>query len=75
VLTFLVLGGMFVLGMFGFMTVSDESRAVFNYISLWTQMDSFSKGIIDTRYVVYDLSVACLSVFMAVRVLQANRWQ
>jgi hypothetical protein len=38
-------------------------------------MAAFSKGIVDTRYVVYDLSLAGLALFMSVRVLQANRWQ
>lgn len=74
-LTFLVLGGLFVIGLAGYATLDDEKRAIFEYVGLWTQMASFAKGIVDTRYVVYDTSVACLAVFMSVRVLQANRWQ
>lgn len=74
-LTFLVLGGLFVVGLFSFITLDDSQRSVFEYLGLWTQMSAFAKGIIDTRYLVYDLSMAGLALFLSVRVLQANRWQ
>jgi ABC-2 type transport system permease protein len=74
-LTFLVLGGLFVAGLAGYATLDQDKRAVFEYVGLWTQMGAFSKGIVDTRYLAYDASVAALSLFLSVRVLQANRWQ
>jgi ABC-2 type transport system permease protein len=74
-LTFLVLGGLFVIGLAGYATLDDEKRALFEYIGMWTQMSAFAKGIVDTRYLVYDLSLAALALFLAVGVLQANRWQ
>jgi ABC-2 type transport system permease protein len=75
VLTFLVLGGLFVTGLLGYATQDEQKRAVFEYVGLWTQMAAFAKGVVDTRYVVYDVSMACLALFLSVRVLQANRWQ
>jgi ABC-2 type transport system permease protein len=72
-LTFLVLGGLFVIGIFGYANVGDEWRAIFEYLGLWTQMAAFAKGIVDTRYVVYDLSIAVLAVTLSVRALQADR--
>lgn len=72
-LTFLVLGGLFVVGLIGYANVGDDWREVFEYLGLWTQMAAFSKGIVDTRYVVYDLTVAVLAVVLSVRVLQADR--
>jgi ABC-2 type transport system permease protein len=74
-LTFLVLGGLFVVGLAGYATLDDQKRAVFEYLGLWSQMSSFAKGVVDTRYVVYDLSGAALCLFLSVRVLGANRWQ
>lgn len=74
VLTFFVLGVMFVVGLFSFVTLDDQWRGVFEYVGLWTQMGAFSKGIVDTRFLVYDLSMAGLALFLSVRVLQANRW-
>jgi ABC-2 type transport system permease protein len=72
-LTFLVLGGLFVVGLVGYANVGDEMRAVFEYLSLWTQMTVFAKGIVDTRYLVFDFSVAALSLFLSVQALQTDR--
>jgi ABC-2 type transport system permease protein len=72
-LTFLVLGGLFVVGLAGYANVGDETRAIFEYLGLWTQMAGFAKGIVDTRYLVYDVSVAVIALFFAVQVLQTDR--
>jgi ABC-2 type transport system permease protein len=75
VLTFLVLGVLFVVGLLSYTTMNDEAKALYEYFALWGQMGTFAKGIVDTRHVVFDVSCALLSLFLAVRVLQANRWQ
>jgi ABC-2 type transport system permease protein len=72
-LTFLVLGSLFVVGLAGYANVGDEMRAVFEYVGLWTQMAAFAKGIVDTRFLVYDLSVVVLSLYLSVRALQTDR--
>jgi ABC-2 type transport system permease protein len=72
-LTFLVLGGMFVIGLGGYATLDDQKRAVFEYVGLWTQMTAFSKGIVDTRYLVYDASIAVAALFLSVRALSSGR--
>lgn len=74
-LTFMVLGGLFVVGLAGYATTDDAARGIFEYLGMWTQMSAFAKGIVDTRYLVFDFSVAALCVFMTVRVLQGQRWQ
>jgi ABC-2 type transport system permease protein len=75
VLTFLVLGGLFVLGLAEFLDLGETQRMIFSHISLWSHMEAFSKGIVDTRYLVFDLSLAAAAVFLSVRALQAHRWQ
>jgi ABC-2 type transport system permease protein len=72
-LTFLVLGGLFVIGLAGYANVGDDMRAIFEYVGLWTQMAAFSKGIVDTRYLVFDLTVVVLSLFLSVQALQSDR--
>jgi ABC-2 type transport system permease protein len=72
-LTFLVLGGLFLVGLGGYLDVGDEARAIFEYLGLWTQMAVFAKGIVDTRYLVYDVSLAVTALFFAVQVLQTDR--
>jgi hypothetical protein len=36
-------------------------------------MQSFSKGVVDTRYLVFDFSVAILAVGLSVGALKARR--
>jgi ABC-2 type transport system permease protein len=74
-LTFMVLGGLFVVGLLAYAPIAEEKKAIFEYIGPWAQMGAFAKGIVDTRYVAYDLSAAALALFLSVRVLQGNRWQ
>ncbi len=73
VLTFMSLGMLFALGILQFMQVDDATLQVIRYVSVWQHMQAFSSGIIDSRYVVYDLSVAALGVFFAVQVLEIRR--
>jgi ABC-2 type transport system permease protein len=73
-LTFLVLGGLFVAGLAGYATNDDAKRAIFEYVGLWSQMASFAKGVVDTRYLVYDVSIAAMALFLSVRALQSERW-
>jgi ABC-2 type transport system permease protein len=72
-LTFLALGSLFVVGILGFLNVDDSMRGVFEYLGLWTQMSSFAKGIVDTRHLVFDVSVAAMALFLSVQVLASNR--
>jgi ABC-2 type transport system permease protein len=74
-LTFLVLGGLFIVGLGSYASTDDKMRAVFEYVGLWSQMASFAKGIVDTRHLVFDFSLAAVALFLTVRVLQTNRGQ
>jgi ABC-2 type transport system permease protein len=75
VLTFLVLGALFIFGLLQFLFTDDSTRAVFEYMSIWAHMNAFSGGIVDSRYLVYDLSLAALGVFLSIRVLEARRYE
>lgn len=68
-LTFMVLSGLFALGLLSFLDTFAAQRDVIDYISLWGHMQSFSKGIVDSRFVVFDVSVAALFVYFAWRAL------
>jgi len=45
------------------------------YASVTSHLDSFSKGIIDTKDVVYYLSLTFLGLFLANRSLESLRWR
>jgi ABC-2 type transport system permease protein len=72
ILTFLALCGLFLAGL-GIFLFGEEYRDVFAYISIWGHMEAFSKGLIDTRYLVFDASVAGFAITLAVAVLSARR--
>jgi ABC-2 type transport system permease protein len=74
-LTFMLLSGLFAVGLLSFLDTFAASRDAIDYVSLWGHMQSFSKGIIDTRYLVFDVSLAGLFVYFAWRALDGRSWQ
>ncbi|HEX5656105.1 MAG TPA: ABC transporter permease subunit [Polyangiales bacterium] len=72
-LTFMLLSGLFAVGLLGFVDTLSEQRDVIDYISLWGHMQAFSKGIVDTRFLVFDVTVAGLFVYLAWRALDDRR--
>jgi ABC-2 type transport system permease protein len=72
VLSFVALGLLFTVGI-GEFVFDGAARDFCAYISMWGHMQSFSKGVVDTRYLVFDLSVAVLAVGLSVGVLKARR--
>jgi len=71
-LTFLVLVLLFGLGIMQFQTL-DVTRDIFSYISIWTHMQDFAKGVIDTRALIFDATAAALMIFLAIRSLEWRR--
>jgi ABC-2 type transport system permease protein len=48
---------------------------VLNYLSIVSHMDSFSKGVIDTKDLIYYLSMIFLGLFLTARSLESLRWR
>jgi len=48
-------------------------RDLFGYLNLWDHMDEFSRGIVDTRHVVYYLSATAFFLFLATVSLAAKK--
>jgi len=46
-----------------------------NYISLNTHFDDFSKGLIDTKHIVYYISVSFIFLFLSLNVLESRKWK
>lgn len=63
VLTFATLFGLFLLGL-GELVFGSEYRAVFAYISVLGHMEAFGRGVVDSRHLVFDVSVAVLFLLM-----------
>ena len=72
VLSFVALGVLFTVGI-GEFVFDGAARELCAYVSMWGHMQSFSKGVVDTRYLFFDLSVATLAVGLSIGVLKARR--
>ena len=50
-------------------------RTLLQYLSIIEHMDGFGKGVIDTKDVVYYLTVTAFALFLTLRALDAKRWK
>jgi ABC-2 type transport system permease protein len=73
-LTIFVLFGLFVMGIGEYIFEPGPLRDISAHVSMASQMEDFSKGIVDLRRVVFDLSLVGLSLFLTVRVVDSWRW-
>ena len=49
--------------------------SVFNYLSLFEHMNDFARGVVDTRPVVFYVSLTVLFLFLTLRALESRRWK
>jgi len=54
---------------------SGITREIFQYLDLLTIMDNFSKGIVDSRNLIYLLSGTAFFIALSEKSLEARRWQ
>jgi ABC-2 type transport system permease protein len=71
--TVLIQFGLFVLGIGEYIFDPGVLHDVCSYVSLAGHMEDFSKGIVDTRRVLYDASLAVFCLFLTVRVVESWR--
>jgi ABC-2 type transport system permease protein len=48
---------------------------VFSYVALFNQMGDFARGMVDTRHIVFFVTLTFWFLFMTLRVLEARRWK
>jgi ABC-2 type transport system permease protein len=76
IIAFAALVVLFSIGLVEQLLVSSSwIRDALGYMNLWTHMDDYAKGIIDTRHVVYELSVGLLFLFLAAKSLEVKKWR
>jgi ABC-2 type transport system permease protein len=72
--TFGVLLALWIIG-WGAESAGGNLRAVLQYLSITEHMDTFSRGLIDTKDLVYYLSAIALALFLTLRSLDSKRWR
>jgi len=74
VITFGILLVLWIIGFYsGY--VQTETAEVLRYLSITEHMDNFSRGIVDTKDVVYTLSFSFFALFLTIRVLESKKWR
>ena len=50
-------------------------QAVLNYLSITEHLNDFTRGVIDTRHLVYYVTFIAFSLFLTVRSVDSERWR
>jgi ABC-2 type transport system permease protein len=74
-LTMLALFGLFVLGIGQYVFDRGPMHSLAGHVSLQTQLEELSRGIVDQRRLVFDLSLIVLPLFITVRIVDSWRWE
>jgi ABC-2 type transport system permease protein len=74
VLSVLVQFGVFILGIGEYIFEPGMLLDLSTHVSVLSQMDELSKGIVDLRRLVYDATLVVFPLYLAVRVVDSWRW-
>jgi ABC-2 type transport system permease protein len=74
VLTFVACGCLFLVALVAYLP-SSENQDVFAYLNIWDHMDDWGRGIVDTRHIVYCVSIMAFALFASVKALESRRWR
>lgn len=66
---------LFLLGWFTDIFAGETAKQVFSYLSLGDHIDEFSRGIVDTRRLVFYVSATLFFLFLASRALEDKKWR
>lgn len=77
VMTFVAIFGSFVTGLLGFIfnSPSQAVRDVISYFSAVEHMSDFSRGLIDSRPIIWYVSMTILVLFINLQVFQYRKWK
>ena len=74
VIAFAILVVLFILPLLEWMVVrSPVVKKVLGHVNVWSMMEDFGRGLVDTRHLVFTLSAAVLALFLATKALEARK--
>ncbi len=73
-ISFVMLLGLWVIGWMS-SAVGSQFGKVLSFISLVDHFDDFSKGVLDTKHVIYYVSSASFCLFLAIKLVQSAKWK
>jgi ABC-2 type transport system permease protein len=73
ILAFAVLIFVFSIGFVENLVVDATAKSIISYMNVLDHMDEFGRGIVDTRHIVYHLSLSGFFLFLATKALEASK--
>lgn len=74
-LTIFLVFGLFVLGIGEYLLEDGPLREASAYLSMGSQMEDFSRGVVDSRRLALDGSLVALCLFLCTRVVESWSWE
>ena len=74
IVSFIVFLMLWIVGWFAD-TAGPTMGAITRYLSITEHFDDFSKGVIDTKHVIYYLSLITLGLFLTAKSVDSERWR
>jgi len=56
-------------------TAGPVTQGVLNYLSITEHFDDFSRGVLDTKHIVYYLSFIMFGLFLTAKSVDSERWR
>lgn len=75
VLSFVALLMLFSIGILDIFIRDPEGSKIIHYLSLMDHLRDFSKGILDTRPMMFYLSITMIALFLTGRIINSPRWR
>ena len=75
IVTFALLILLFSFGLLENLLSGETAKTVFGYLNLWSHMDEFARGVVDSRRLIYYLSATLFFLFLTSRALEARKWR
>ena len=75
VMSFVILLFLFSIGILDAFIKDPQGSAIIKYLSLLDHLHNFSKGILDTRPILFYLSLTTICLFLTGRVINSPRWR
>jgi ABC-2 type transport system permease protein len=63
----------FAAGLFEQMMTNPSARSLMGYFNLWDHMEEFSRGVVDSRRIVYYMSAAAFFLFLSIVSISAKK--
>jgi ABC-2 type transport system permease protein len=74
--SFVIITVLWTLGVFRTFAAGTFAQGFFSYVNILDHFfESFSKGIVDTRALVYYVSTTALCLFLTVKVVESHKWR